>query len=288
VICWLRLYEDPSGSPKWLGVITEVPGNPGGSISNEHETVQSAVVDQFGVDLDSVVWFHVWPVGCFREQSSWSRIDTRGYDESVDIDRADVELLIRQKLSDLPEHDALYRKVLDLGGGVWDEVFLPIFNVVPVSELPPPHLPSSCQHYERFEAILKEIPESDDWMTRNLEAGQLFLNSITPKDLARCRYHKANWGAIADESVRVLEQVGDRAEPDEYIDSAGRSKLAKRDKEWLTSLFVDPIFIGGVSYTNGQHRACALRFSGAECAAIHVDDESLGEVCTDWTYGGGG
>ncbi len=290
VICWLRLYEDAAASPKWLIVVTEVPGNPGGSISNQFETVQSAVSHQFGVDLDSVAWFHAWPIGCSgdNDKSSWTKIDARGYDEGIDVDRTDVELLIRQTLPDLPEHDDLYGKVLELGGGVWDEAYLPIFEAVPVHELPPPHLPYSCEHHDRFEAILEETPESDEWMTRNLEAGRRFLSSLTPGDRARCRYHKDNWLAIADESVRVLREVGERAETDAYIAAARGSKLGNKDEEWLISLFSSPILIGGGSFTNGQHRACALRFSGAKCAAIHVDDEYLGEVCVDWMYGGGG
>ena len=64
--------------------------------------------------------------------------------------------------------------------------------------------------------------------------------------------------------------------------------MAKIERGWLCSLFDDPVFIGGGSYTNGQHRGCALRFSGAERAAINTRDESLGMVCDDWVYGGDG
>lgn len=124
----------------------------------------------------------------------------------------------------------LYRKVLDLGGGVCDEAFLLIFHALPVSELPPPHLPVRCQHYERFKAILEEIPESSDWMARNLEAGRLFLNFLTPEGLAGCRYHRDNWPAIADESVRIFLQVRDHAGSDEYVASARKSRLVNRDK----------------------------------------------------------
>jgi hypothetical protein len=55
---------------------------------------------------------------------------------------------------------------------------------------------------------------------------------------------------------------------------------------WLESLFRDPVFIGGGSYTNGQHRGCALRFSGAERAAVVVGYEFLDEFSTDWQYEG--
>jgi hypothetical protein len=288
VICWLRLYEDSADVPKWLVVVTEVPGNPGGSISNQYETVQSALADQFDVDLEAVVWFHAWPVGLFGGKSSWTKIDKDGFSHDGNVSRADVERLVGMKLTEIPDHEVLYRQVLERGGGVWDEVFLPIFDSLPVADLPFPHLPSRCEHYERFGAILEGVPESEEGGARDLEAGRRFLESLTPVDLAGCRYHKANWEAIADESVRVLNQVGDRANVDDYISSAQGSKLASREKGWLISLFDDPILVGGGSYTNGQHRGCALRFSGSERAAIHIDDESLGEMCADWTYGGGG
>jgi hypothetical protein len=250
--------------------------------------VQSAVVDQFGVDLGSVEWFHVWPVGCFGDQSSWSKIDNQGYALDRHVTRAAVERLVGERLLDLPEHEILHQQVLDLGGGVWDRAYRSVFDAFPVDELPPPHNPSSCQHHERFKAILRELPKADGAMDRSLEAGQLFLESLSSEDIDNCRYHQANWRAIADESVRILQRSGDRAATDDYIDSAGRSKLSQKEGEWLVSLFADPIFIGGGSYTNGQHRGCALRFSGAEKAAIHVDDEFIGDICVDWTYGGGG
>ena len=45
---------------------------------------------------------------------------------------------------------------------------------------------------------------------------------------------------------------------------------------------------GTLSMVNGQHRGCALRFSGVERAVIHVSDELLGKECIDWTYEGDG
>jgi hypothetical protein len=64
--------------------------------------------------------------------------------------------------------------------------------------------------------------------------------------------------------------------------------LPTGDLRWLLSLFDNPINIEGGSYANGQHRGCALRFSGAERAAVVTGSEVLGHVCTDWTYLGDG
>lgn len=288
VICWVRLFQDLDAEPSGVAVVTEVPGNPGGSIANEHSTIQAALVNQFDVELDSLAVFDVWPKGCLGNESSWSKIDRAGYAEAPDTSRAEVERLVGQDLPDLPEHDELYRQVLDLGGGVWDEAFRRVFEALPVDELPPPHNPSACAHRERFEGILVRLPATESWLDRDLEAGRLFLESLTTDDLARCHYHRDDWRAIADESVRILDACGDRADRDEYLDAVRRSPLADIEKRWLRSLFGDPVFIGGGGYTNGQHRGCALRFSGAERAAIHTSDESLGMLCNDWAYGGDG
>ncbi|MHB8246475.1 MAG: hypothetical protein ACYDGN_14225 [Acidimicrobiales bacterium] len=289
VICWLRLFQDPTGDPKWIAIVTEVPGNPGGSISNQHPTVQAALLNQFGTELDSIALFHAWPKGCLSgDNARWSKIDRNGYAEDRDASRPVAECLVGQSLPDLPEHQELYRQVLDLGGGMWDEDFRRVFEAVPVADLPPPHNPAACAHHARFDQILAGLPDTDDWMDRNLEAGRLFVASLTPEDLARCYYHRDDWRVVADESIRILGACGDRPDIADYREVARRSALGEAEKGWLESLFDDPVFIGGGSYTNGQHRGCALRFSGAERAAVHTSDESLGMSCVDWVYDGGG
>lgn len=288
VICWLRLFDDPGANPHHVAIVTDVPGNPGRSIANGHEAIQQVLVDRFGVKLASLAFYQVWPAGRMQDGALWSKIDRAGHAEDPDVSRAHVERLVGQDLPDLPEHAELYRQVLAFGGGVWQEEFQRVFEALPVQELPPPHNPSECAQRERFERILAEMPANDGPMQRDLEAGKAFLASLTPGDLARCRYHRADWRAVAEESVHILEACGDRAETGEYLDAASRSSLPKTEKGWLSSLFADAVFIGGGSYTNGQHRGCALRFSGADRAAIHTHDESLGMRCVDWVYKGGG
>ena len=285
-ICWLRLFHDTGSDPKHVAVLTEVPGNPGQSIANAHEILQETLVARFGVDRGSLTTFQVWPADC-SVGVSWWKVDQSGH-WVQDVRRRDVERLVAQDLPDLPAHDELYRQVLDLGGGLWQEDFRSVFEAYPVHRLPPPHNPSSCAHHERFEEILASMPGAGDHRLRALDAGRDFLESLTTDDLARCRYHDADWRAIAEESVRILDACGDRADTDVYHDAARQSSLPKIERGWLCSLFVDPVFIGDESYTSGQHRGCALRFSGAERAAIHTDDESLGMVCLDWVYGGDG
>jgi hypothetical protein len=79
-----------------------------------------------------------------------------------------------------------------------------------------------------------------------------------------------------------------RTDREDYVTAARQVRLRRKDRSWLWSLFADPVIIGGGSYTNGQHRGCALRFSGAERAAVVTGTESIGEQNVDWTYLGGG
>lgn len=69
------------------------------------------------------------------------------------------------------------------------------------------------------------------------------------------------------------EQIG-KADREKYLQEVERSGLRKRDRRWLDSLFRDPVSIGDGSFTNGQHRGCALRFSGARKAAVVTDHEA--------------
>jgi hypothetical protein len=202
-VCWLRLLHDTGADPRHVAIVTEVPGNPGQSIANAHEIVREALVARFGIDLDSLTLFQVWPAGC-SVGVSWGKVDQSGH-WLQDATRGHVERLVGQDLPDLPAHDELYRQVLDLGGGVWHEDFRPVFEAFPVHQLPPPHNPGNCAHHERFEGILASMPKDGDHRLRILDAGRVFLESLTPDDLARCRYHDADWRAIAEESVRIVE-----------------------------------------------------------------------------------
>ena len=58
----------------------------------------------------------------------------------------------------------------------------------------------------------------------------------------------------------------------------------------LVSLLGDPISLGDdrQGYTNGQHRSCAVRFSGARSVAVEVDIETTVHDDADWTYLGEG
>ena len=139
---------------------------------------------------------------------------------------------------------------------------------------------------DRFLVDLSELDKQG--VGDKLEAGRHFWGTLSPETCALCRYHKADWAAIAEESVRVIEQLGPRDDDHDYVAAAQGSHLPRRDKEWLRSLFADPVVIAGGGYTNGQHRGCALHFSGAERAAVVTDLEPMGFVDTDEVYLGEG
>lgn len=309
-IFWLRLYVI---NPVPLAVITEVPGNPGQSVTHAIERIAAHVATTFHLDLRTLVIFEIWPRGAkvparvsrvsltrdgrdrapqvrgHRRKRTLVGTEFTGRPEWSDSTRRHIERLIGGKLPELPHHERLYERVLTLGGGCYEEEWQRRFEPVPVESLPPPHNPSSCAHIARFEefyALLERSP-GDSPADADMAVGLRFLDSLTPEDRDACPRHSANWKAIADESVRILNALGDRVSGG-YMKEVKRSSLSEGDRQWLGSLFWDPIDIGAGGYTNGQHRGCALRFSGAERAVVVIGHESLGTVCVDWKYQGRG
>ena len=199
-----------------------------------------------------------------------------------------IEAIIGATLPLLPGHDELYRRVRDLGGGIPTDASLPMFEAYPVADLPPPHAPFRCQHHARFERMARDAHDSTGTSREALLAtGRAFVASLTPADRRACRFHNGDWRAVADESVRIISELGPQ-ERSKYRLAVLQARLPDRERQWLVSLFAQPIDIHGDSYSNGQHRGCALRFSGAQCAAVVTHWESLGEEREDWVYEGGG
>jgi len=285
-VYWLRLYE---GHLAHVAVVTEVPGNPSFSVTNGISQVATYIQRRFGTRPDQLAVYEIWPRGAAgSDQTVVKRVLFGRSITWTDSSRADIEALVGQRLPALPEHEELYRRVREMGGGVNVEVRRPIFEAVPVSDLPPPQNLFRCQHAGRFRDIVDRMSvPSVSGIDGALEVGQVFFETLTPADIEACPRHAGQWKAIADESVRIIEALG-RQDANAYVAEARRSLLPETDRNWLVSLFDDPVVVRGRSYTNGQHRACALRFSGAYQAAIVTEYESLGEESEDWTYEGDG
>jgi hypothetical protein len=285
-IFWLRLYQ---GELKYIAVITEVPGNPSLSATNGAEHIADYVLSRFGIAAEDLVFFEVWPRGALPTIGPQiHRVQFHGSLKWDKLTMSDLEQYIGDKLPNLPDHEELYGEVLTLGGGNVQKVWRPIFDVVPVKELPFPHNPSGCKHIDRFAKYEDAVREEDlAGVDIQLEAGSRFLKSLTPREIRTCEYHKANWKLIAEESVRIVTTLGE-LDPEVYVDMADKASIPAKERTWLASLFYDPIHIGGGSFTNGQHRACALRFSGAPLATVVINEQLLREECTDWKYEGDG
>jgi hypothetical protein len=155
-----------------------------------------------------------------------------------------------------------------------------VFSVVNVRDLPPPHHPFKCVWVGRFRAIeqrLQPVTDGESDHDRELAAGREFLGTLSAWDRWLCSlchpYHRPNWAAIADESVRILEELGGGQEFETYVAAARRSGLREPERDWLEGLFFpEPIWIIGDHYEYGQHRGCALRFSGAKSVAAVIEE----------------
>jgi hypothetical protein len=145
----------------------------------------------------------------------------------------------------------------------------PVFRVIRVDDLPWPHNPFKCSYADRFESILDGLDEGDA-QSADLEqvAGHRFLESLTDEQIDACERHQADWRAIADEAVLIVEAGGTS---DDFVAAVGDSPLPESDRAELGWLLLRPIVIEGGDYTDGQHRACAIRFSGAQRVPVVID-----------------
>jgi hypothetical protein len=285
-VYWLRLYARPEGGE--VAVVTEVPGNPGRNTMNGLDSIVSYLHDAFQADTTTLLLFQIWPGGYVENTTEISRVSLGRRPHWSRVKLAEIEGLVGV-LPALPDHEQLLERVAALGGWTNDPIRRAVFRALPVNELPPPHAPFNCAHASRHEEILAtlEAQDHDEEAANERRAGTIFLASLTPSDLELCSYHQANWRSIADQSVAILEALGTRDDRGDYQREA-RRRLRGKERGLLESLFRDPIVVGDGGYTNGQHRGCALRFSGAQRAAVVVDTEETGEFEYPWTYQGDG
>jgi hypothetical protein len=270
-IVWLRLYLRANGA---VAIVTEVPGNPGMSVTNDISRIRDFIVDTFHVASRELTFYEVWPKGVGYVPPSWQRVRFEPDPIWHRATRAQVERRLSGAMPLLPEHDELYARVIAMGGGGTYDVYQRVFENVATDRLPEPH-PFRCSHMQGPDDSGSDLKDTT-------------IHHPTMRDASLCGYHKMRWREIADESVRIVQALG-RRDPEDYMSAAEMSPLSTPEREWLWSLFHDPIDIsndGG--YVNGQHRACAIRFSGAAGVAVVTRYEVVGQACDDWTYGGNG
>jgi hypothetical protein len=150
-------------------------------------------------------------------------------------------------------------------------------NIVAVADLPWAHNPFKCAHRDRFRAI-RGLYAKD--AGGDVPAGAHFFLGLDAEQLAACPYHQHDWVAIADASIVLLEDLAPDSERHHVFSAAAELLPDGPDRKQLVCLFTDPIVWspGHTTITNGQHRTCALKASGAPLCAALIRGERLYEA----------
>lgn len=145
-IYWLRLYRHGSG--RFEALVTEVPGNPGMSVTNGASMIRTEISTQFHINERSIDLIEIWPrlqwIGAAPQRSSLSRVPTNDDDEWQSLTRRQLESEVGA-LPAIPEHDEVFRRVLDRGGRR-RETTEAIWEAIAVESLPPPHHAYQCKY----------------------------------------------------------------------------------------------------------------------------------------------
>jgi hypothetical protein len=276
-VCELHVFEDAASR---VVVATEVEDNPGMSVFNAVDSLARGVERDFG-SLETTLIAH--SPGDEPLAPNWAEApihDAEGDWNATSRER--VEKLVGVSLSEPAREQHTMAAVGGeqhplLGLIEEEEEFRPLgsrLTVVPVTLLPWPHNPSRCPHHARFEQIAQLYPPAC-WTTG--AAGAHFFLTLTDRHFRACSYHEPDWREVARVSVEVLEALPLEAERDEAITATSGRFKETLEAEALNSLFTDPIVWSPASgtVTNGQHRTCALKASGAPLCVIDTYGESV-------------
>jgi hypothetical protein len=276
-VCELRVF-DAAGNR--VVIATEVEDNPGMSVVNAIEALARDVERDFGEV--PTTWISHFP-GAGAMASHWAEASVG--DAGVDwneTSRGQVEKLVGVELSEPTREQHTMAAVGGehhplLGLIEEEEEYPPLgsrLTVVPVALLPWPHNPADCPHHARFEQISQFYPPAC-WTTG--AAGAHFFLTLTDQDFRACSYHEPDWCRVAEVSIEVFEALPLEAERDEALAALSGRFKEKLEAEALNSLFTDPIIWSPASdtVTNGQHRTCALKASGAPLCVVDTYGESV-------------
>ena len=275
-IYWLRLLCDDRSV---VAIVTEVPLNPGMPMQENEDEIRSHIELILGVSMRQLTFYRVLPRGYPLPESPV--VLTKGR-SSISLNVLEVSLGL--PLPPLPENTELRTRVLELGGVAAKHERRTVFEAMSIANLPSPHNPYRCAHRSRFNNMREKERWADD-----SEAGSRFITSLSAEDIAACWWHQAaDWAIVANESVRVVETVGRLMPEGNYRREARQAGLSDRNRPWLISLFEQPIIVTGGGYTDGQHRSCALRLSGAARVAVVTGYDNVVTRINDWQYMGDG
>ncbi len=273
-ICHLRVYRDGESV---LALAIELDDNPGASIANGAEQLGKRAAAVFGGDQRLFIRFPgsetTWTEASFAAPGARAEFHR-------EVPHAEIETAVGAVVSVASEGAST---ALDVGGAGHpllplvppeepERYLLEEMQAVSVADLPWPHNPSRCAHFDRFNEVQQLY---DGKFDRHVPAGAHFFLTLAEDDLAACRYHQHDWQAIAAASVTLLDRLPYNADRDTIIAAASNLLPSGPDRDELIYLFSDPIAwaAGESSITNGQHRTCALKASGASKCAVMVYGE---------------
>ncbi len=136
-------------------------------------------------------------------------------------------------------------------------------HAVPLAALPWSFGCECDQPVEYFQAIAKTYPDDAEDYVDAATADQAqqaeAFGEFTAADFATCHYHRADWAKIGAIALEILESSAEARAVLGQIN--GDERLGDEDRQWLASLFTNPIHWNdrGRTLINGRHRLCALR-----------------------------
>jgi hypothetical protein len=276
-VCELRVF-DAAGNR--VVIATEVEDNPGMSVVNAIQALARDVQRDFG-DAPTA-WISHYP-GTKSMPSRWTEVAVDGPRPDWNrISREQAEQLVGKELPERSREEHTMEAVAGPSHPLLalkddEPEYEPLgsrLTVVPVAALPWPHNPARCPHHPRFEQIGCCYP-SRCWNSG--VAGAHFFLTLTDSDFGSCEYHEPDWDRVAQASVDILEALPSEAELDDALDATSEHFSSKLELRALHSLFSDPIIWTeeGSSITNGQHRTCALKASGAPLCVVETDGRHI-------------
>jgi hypothetical protein len=272
-IVWLRLF---GGSDGVLALAVHPTDQPGAGPVNDAESLVAAVAATFPTVGAFRLLVH-FPDEGTDEQWIEIAIDEAGHAGFDHLPTSAVEALVGVSLEDPPDPTCA-----GIGGS--DHPLLALLpdeeehdplaelTVIAVADLPFAHGPFRCRWKERFETVRDAYPP--DSRERQAVGAQWFL-TLTDDDLAACSYHAADWRRVAETATEILRGLAPEQTMDDVLTAIEGRLGESAEAGWCRSLFVDPIVCHrdtthGV--TDGQHRSCALRASGAGLCVVASED----------------
>lgn len=140
------------------------------------------------------------------------------------------------------------------------------FRIILVADLPLPRNLFRCDHSERFQALIEALGDDER------AAAIKFDEDLTDDERAACHYHRINWVSVADRAVEIIERLGERPNRADLRAAIGEAGLPQQETFELSGLLCAyPMSImSDGNYRDGQHRGCALRFSGAARTVVQA------------------